>query len=460
MTDRDASNGEHEPGAEVVAGEGADASFEFTAGGETEYAETVEPLAGDPAPRGDPFAAAREAPLGDLDIELDPTDPGFTTEDLEAMPPEDAEAASSPPPGPQGRHPEGGGGSRGGDDALLPGAGDDIDWERIADDEYLGSSTSEYQGLAEELSKARYEETEQMAVAANMPGVETGIVGLEDVTGEPAATIPEAPPAGLADLTLRIATGVGLLVLFFASLLWQPGLALLAIAVFGIAAGEYYAVLVRTGHHPVSVFGLLGVAGCLIGAWVWGVTAIPVAVVATLIAVPLYYGTIAPRPNTLRDASLTVLGTVWIGALGSFAMPIITAGDYRWLIAGVVLIVAALDVGQYFFGRWLGRRPLAPIVSPKKTVEGLVGGAVLALLMGYGLGFLGPFDQMSTLVLAGAAVVLGPLGDLAVSAMKRRIGVKDMGTVLPGHGGILDRIDALLFVIPAAWVVFRATGLI
>ncbi len=459
MTERDASAGEHEPGAEVVAGEGADASFEFSTEAEP-HTGSSDAGAGDSAPPQDPFAAVRDAPLDDLAIELDPTDPGFTTEDLEAMPPGDVAAEWPPPPGLDRRRAAEDAGPEGSAAVADPGPGDGDGGNRLTDDGYLSSSTTEYRGLAEELSRARYEETEQIAVAANMPGVEAGVVGLEDVTGEPAVIIPEAPSARLADLTLRIATGVGLLGLFFLSLQWQPGLGLLAVALFGIAAGEYYAVLVRTGHHPVSAFGLLGVAGCLVGAWVWGVTAIPVAVAATFIAVPLYYGTTAPRPDTLRDASLTVLGAVWIGALGSFAMPIIKADGYRWLISGVVLIVAALDVGQYFFGRWFGRRPLAPVVSPKKTVEGLVGGAVAALLMGFGLSFFEPFDLMSTLVLAGAAIVLGPLGDLAVSAMKRRIGVKDMGTVLPGHGGILDRIDALLFVIPAAWVVFRATGLI
>ena len=85
---------------------------------------------------------------------------------------------------------------------------------------------------------------------------------------------------------------------------------------------------------------------------------------------------------------------------------------------------------------------------------------MLAAAMAFALSFFGPFDIANVMLLAAAAVALGPFGDLAVSSIKRRIGVKDMGTVLPGHGGILDRIDALLFVIPAAWVVYTATGLI
>ena len=141
-------------------------------------------------------------------------------------------------------------------------------------------------------------------------------------------------------------------------------------------------------------------------------------------------------------------------------MPIIASDDYVWLIGGAVVLVVAMDVGQYFSGRTFGRRPLAPVISPKKTVEGLVGGALITLVIGFGLSFLGPFSRMSALLLAGAAVGMGPLGDLAVSSIKRQIGVKDMGTLLPGHGGILDRIDALLFVVPAAWVVYSATGLI
>ncbi len=119
-----------------------------------------------------------------------------------------------------------------------------------------------------------------------------------------------------------------------------------------------------------------------------------------------------------------------------------------------------MDVAQFFSGRTFGRRPLAPVISPKKTVEGWLGGAIITLLLGYLLSFLGPFSLMSALLVAGAAVVVGPFGDLAVSSIKRQIAVKDMGTLLPGHGGILDRIDALLFVIPAAWVIFRATGLV
>jgi phosphatidate cytidylyltransferase len=111
-------------------------------------------------------------------------------------------------------------------------------------------------------------------------------------------------------------------------------------------------------------------------------------------------------------------------------------------------------------GRRFGKRQLAPRISPKKTVEGLAGGVVVAVAVGAVLGNFGPFELTDGLLLGAIVAVAGPLGDLAVSVVKRAIGVKDMGAILPGHGGVLDRIDAMIFVIPAAWVVYSWMGLI
>lgn len=476
MTDdagrRDANAGEPDPGTDVSTGDPIEALFAFDAFGEVEDFEgedasepdphrassfTLEPQLGEAVP---PELQASSAPF-DPDVDLpDPTDPGFTAADLAGFVDDEEPVApgeiSAEPLWPQddvdaGEH-----------QPAHPGPAPppkEIDWARLAGEDYTSSSTSEYQGLAAELEAARHEDTEQIAVAASMPGVDSGLVGLDDVldaTGQETPT----PSHTVAELGLRVATGLGLLALFFAALLWPAGIGVLAIAVFGLAAGEFYAVLVRTGNHPLSVFGLLGVAGCLVGAWVWGVVAIPVSILATVVAVSLFYGVASPRHDTLRDASLTVLVAAWVGGLGAYAMPIIADDDYRWLIAAVVVIVATTDVAQYFVGRWLGKRPLSPIISPKKTVEGWLGGVAAAFAVGALISFLGPFDRMNALLLAAAAVTLGPLGDLSISLIKRRIGVKDMGTVLPGHGGILDRIDALLFVVPAAWLVFRTTGLL
>ncbi len=444
----------------TFTGDPLDALFEVEISGEADDETDREP----------PEAAPHPASSFDPDLDLpDPTDPGFTSADLAAFDDEES-------PGPlQWDLPAG----WDVDESPTPRAGDDrieddapqpphpgpppppqeVDWDKLAGEDYTSSSTQEYLGLAAELEAAREEDTEQIAVAASIPGVDTGVVGLDDVLGEAPAAAPDTGH-GLAELGLRIATGVGLLLLFFLSLLWPAGIAVLALVVFGLAAGEFYAVLIRAGHHPLSVFGLLGVVGCLIGAWIWGVVAIPISLIAVLVAVALFYGLASPRSDTLQDASLTVVVAAWVGGLGAFALPIIADADYRWLIAGIVVTVAATDVAQYFAGRRFGRRPLAPVISPKKTVEGWLGGVAAALVVGVALSFVGPFDRMSALLLAGAAIVFGPIGDLAVSMVKRIIGVKDMGTVLPGHGGILDRIDALLFVIPAAWVVFRATGLV
>jgi phosphatidate cytidylyltransferase len=134
--------------------------------------------------------------------------------------------------------------------------------------------------------------------------------------------------------------------------------------------------------------------------------------------------------------------------------------DYRPLIIGVVVAVAAMDIAQYFVGRSLGRHQLSPWVSPKKTVEGLVGGVIVALGIGALLHFFPPFELTSGLAVGAAVAILVPLGDLAMSAAKRALGIKDMGSILPGHGGFLDRIDGLLFVIPAAWAIFMWAGVL
>jgi phosphatidate cytidylyltransferase len=289
------------------------------------------------------------------------------------------------------------------------------------------------------------------------------VVGLEDVVEEPPPAAPaaaEAPASRSAtDVGLRAITALGLLVLFAAALVHPLGLTVIAVILFALAAGEFYAVLVRTGQHPLSLFGLLGAAGGLIGAAVWGLGAIPVAIIATLVAVALYYALTSSHPDPLTDGGLTVMVVAW-AMLGAFVFPIVDSPEFRWWVAAIVIVVVAMDVGQYFVGRSIGSRPLAPLVSPKKTVEGLLGGVAVAVVAAVVLSFLGPLTLPSMLALAGATVVLAPLGDLSVSLVKRIIGVKDMGTILPGHGGILDRVDGLLFVVPAAWVIFDAMGLL
>jgi phosphatidate cytidylyltransferase len=132
------------------------------------------------------------------------------------------------------------------------------------------------------------------------------------------------------------------------------------------------------------------------------------------------------------------------------------------LILFVVLVTAGFDVGAYFVGRAFGRRLIAPVVSPQKTLEGLIGGVVAAFGLAAVLSTLPPFNPPITfegsLLLAGVISLLAPLGDAAESVVKRALDVKDMGSILPGHGGMLDRIDALLFVVPAAYLVLSTLG--
>lgn len=122
--------------------------------------------------------------------------------------------------------------------------------------------------------------------------------------------------------------------------------------------------------------------------------------------------------------------------------------DYRRIFA-LLLLVWSSDIGAYAAGKTLGKHKLAPKISPGKTWEGAIGGFLLTLAMGWALGYLLPELSLTyRLVVAGVVAVFGPLGDLAESMLKRSVDVKDSGKIMPGHGGLLDRFDAFLFILP------------
>ncbi|MFO7699895.1 MAG: phosphatidate cytidylyltransferase [Acidimicrobiia bacterium] len=338
----------------------------------------------------------------------------------------------------------------------LPGDDSPEDFDPLKED-YPQTSTREHAGLAAAIAEADTEATERVALAAPIPGLESTVVGFEDVVEAEGHGRVRARASG--DLVARVITAIVLIGALAASLVWRPALIALATIVFIIGAGEFYTALRRTGRQPIALFGFVGLLGASIGASVWGAIAIPMAITAVATLLLLFYAVVPGRQDPMANLALTITVMAWVG-LGTYAMMIAVSEDYRTLIVGVVFTVAMMDIAQYFVGRTLGRHKLSPWVSPNKTVEGLVGGVIVALTIGALLHFFPPFELTSGLAIGAAVALLVPLGDLAMSAAKRALEIKDMGSILPGHGGFLDRIDGLLFVIPAAWGIFVWAGIL
>ena len=266
-----------------------------------------------------------------------------------------------------------------------------------------------------------------------------------------------APGGGGRDM--RTATGIGAAMAVLALVLFKAGpkpTLLLVTAIVTLAAGEAYDVLRRAGYRPATLLGLSGTVALMIATYSERQIAVPVIVIATVFTFLWYlFGVVRARP--MVNAAVTLFVFLWIGVLGSFAALLLAMPDRRgiaFLLAAVVA-TAAYDIGGLFFGSQMGSRPLAPDVSPNKTMEGLVGGmasAVFATVLLIGvLPGIHPWTSGKALVLGLVVAVVAPLGDLCESMLKRDLGVKDMGSVLPGHGGVLDRFDALLFVLPATY---------
>ena len=250
--------------------------------------------------------------------------------------------------------------------------GPDADYEAMSfprdlDDfeanQYTGSTTQEYQGLAEEVTRAAGEEWEQQAVAAGVPGVDSGLVGFEDVTGARGDTEEDfeaSEQAATSDLAMRIASAVVIFGLFLGSLLlggwWFAAFVILAMIV---STGEFYATARSEDGRPLALFGLLGVVFMGLGAQLTGAVAIA-GWAAAFSVVTILFLTLSPRRQPLEDASVTISGMVWVGLL-SFAILIAQGPHPVAYILFVVLLIAANDTGAYFVGRAFGRRKLLTV---------------------------------------------------------------------------------------------------
>ena len=179
------------------------------------------------------------------------------------------------------------------------------------------------------------------------------------------------------------------------------------------------------------------------------ILAIPIAGLVKVSDLKTYFGALAS----------TVLGVLYIGFTFSWMIPLRFTDPVngRNLTIMLFLIVWAEDIFAYVVGRLAGRTPLAKAISPKKTVEGAVAGLAGALLVAWGFShwFWQTGDQKTVILIGGVVAVAGQAGDLVESALKRAANLKDSGTILPGHGGLLDRIDSLLFAAPTLWLLWH-----
>lgn len=266
------------------------------------------------------------------------------------------------------------------------------------------------------------------------------------------------------DLPAAIVVGVGLIAIVVATLMWfHWGFVVLAAVALSMGSWELSRALQVVGMRASIVPIILGTIAMTAGtyaaardlAWLgipWHSTLL-MFLGATVLAA-LFSRMPGGTEGFVQDASASLFIIGYIPLLGSFTALILSAENGAARMATFLLCVVAVDTGGYVAGVLFGKHPLAPKISPKKTIEGSVGSLVFSVGTGIAMCVLVlGVPWYVGLVLGVVMVLFGTAGDLLESMIKRDIGIKDMSSILPGHGGVMDRLDSLLVAAPAAWLV-------
>jgi len=269
-----------------------------------------------------------------------------------------------------------------------------------------------------------------------------------------------------SSVSLATMTGVLLaLVVIGVFLAGTVAVAALVLVALALAALEAYAGFRQVGAHPATVLGVVAVLTLGVAVYNKGSGSVGAVTALLVIFGFVWYLTAEQKIDVLDGIGATIFVYVWIGVLGSYALLLVSPHSFAHrhglaFLFGAIALTVANDTGALFVGRALGRRPLNSALSPNKTIGGTVGGTVVTLLVGVALlPLMSPWGHRSGLEVAAAICVVVPLGDLFESMVKRTLGLKDLGRLLPGHGGLLDRIDGLLFALPTTFYLLHVIKL-
>ncbi|GAB4457543.1 MAG: phosphatidate cytidylyltransferase [Armatimonadaceae bacterium] len=290
----------------------------------------------------------------------------------------------------------------------------------------------------------------------------------------PNTTVHERQPTNLTGRLVSTAVGIPI-ILFFVFVEGPPGLTLLPMTV-GVAgcaligAWEYFHATRQRGFQPSDRLAFLAIIFLQVAVWLSSIGRTPVflPVLAGLLALSVVVHQVFRRsPDILANIGITYLGIVYVGWLfsyliflralpGTVAVPLggLTLPETArgaWLVLYVMAVTWSTDTGAFFIGQRWGKRLLAPLISPAKTVEGAIGGWATGVLMSLAWGTWIGIPAVHCVVLGVLLGTLAHLGDLCESALKRELGVKDFGRLLPGMGGMLDRFDSIFFTAPVAY---------
>ena len=265
------------------------------------------------------------------------------------------------------------------------------------------------------------------------------------------------------DLLKRSLTGIAYIAVMLGGIIIHP---YVFVVVFGtilfLTQAEFYKISEEAGFMPQKKFGLFLGLLLFILFFLSAKKIIPHFYI--LLSVPflffVFIGELFRRKsNALKNGAITLLGLIYVAlpfSLLNFIVFAQTAGDskfYPWILVGILFIIWFYDSMAYVTGSLLGKHKIAPKISPAKSWEGLIGGTIFAVIVGIINAVLfQEINMVNWIVIALITVIFGTFGDFFESKIKREIGIKDSGNILPGHGGLLDRFDSLLFAIPIIFV--------
>lgn len=269
------------------------------------------------------------------------------------------------------------------------------------------------------------------------------------------------------NVPVAVASGfvIGVIVLVFFKLGNLPSI-IIVTAVVTLAAMEAFGAFRKANYHPATLLGLVATVALMVATYNRGQQAFLLVLALLVVFTMLWHlAGVDRRADPVLSTGSTLIVFCWIALFGSFGALLLNPAVFpdrhgiAFLLAAVVVGVA-YDVGAWATGVWIGRRPMAPSVSPRKTWEGFIGGAVVAILVSViVVHLIHPWTYGAAAALGIVVAIVSPIGDLSESLIKRHLGLKDMGRILPGHGGVLDRVDGLLFLMPATYYLVRALHL-